>query len=315
MISSLLLCALITGVAKGGDFSGSAVGTTASSFLKLGVGGRAEAMGEAFSAVVDDASAMYWNPAALTRVPHRSVVLMHAAGIDKSYFDYGAFAQNLGRWGSVGVGLQYFSAGKLTETDDVSGADVGTFSPYDLAASIGYAYTWSSSSAPAFLAGTSFGLTFKHIESKILGSAQTQAVDIGLLSPTFFKEKVRLAFSAVNMGGEMKFDQESATLPMAFRFGASCRLYDRLLTAMDVALPKDNAPYVALGNEVSLFSAPTWRLDARFGLNTRTIGDVEGLHGISMGLGWGVSRMNFDYAFLPFGSLGNVHRLSLSSRF
>ena len=41
----------------------SKTGTTAAQFLKIGIGARALAMGGAYSAVSDDATALYWNPA------------------------------------------------------------------------------------------------------------------------------------------------------------------------------------------------------------------------------------------------------------
>jgi long-subunit fatty acid transport protein len=51
-----------------GDFNSDAKGTTAAKFLALGVDARAEAMGQAYSAVADEASALYWNPGAMTRI-------------------------------------------------------------------------------------------------------------------------------------------------------------------------------------------------------------------------------------------------------
>jgi hypothetical protein len=38
-------------------------GTTAAKFLSIGIGPRANAMGGAFTSIVNDASALYWNPA------------------------------------------------------------------------------------------------------------------------------------------------------------------------------------------------------------------------------------------------------------
>ena len=40
----------------------SKTGTTAAQFLKIGIGARALALGGAYSAIADDASALYWNP-------------------------------------------------------------------------------------------------------------------------------------------------------------------------------------------------------------------------------------------------------------
>jgi hypothetical protein len=55
----LLLPGLLYGQAK--------VGTAGAQFLELGVSARAVAMGEAFVAVANDATAVYYNPAGLTQ--------------------------------------------------------------------------------------------------------------------------------------------------------------------------------------------------------------------------------------------------------
>jgi hypothetical protein len=50
----------------------------AAAFLDTGVGARALAMGGAFVAVADDATAAYWNPAGLVQLREREFTLMHA---------------------------------------------------------------------------------------------------------------------------------------------------------------------------------------------------------------------------------------------
>jgi hypothetical protein len=43
-------------------------GSTAGAMLEIGVGARAEAMGGAFVAIAEDPSALYWNPAGITKL-------------------------------------------------------------------------------------------------------------------------------------------------------------------------------------------------------------------------------------------------------
>ena len=101
----ILVLALLPGALFGQSFSSSAKGTTAADFLQLGVGGRAMGLGGAYTAVADDASALYWNPAGLTSVEKRDVTFMHAQYLQSSFYDYAAYAQNLGKYGAFGAGF------------------------------------------------------------------------------------------------------------------------------------------------------------------------------------------------------------------
>lgn len=285
-------------------FNSGSRGTTTANFLKLGVGARAVGMGEAYAAAADDASALYWNPAGLTRIQSRTVTLMHASYIDSSAFDYGAYAQRLGL-GALGLGIQRFSAGSIQGTD-AAGADIGTFTPSDLAVSVGYARNWK---------GYSFGLGVKYVQSKILKTARTEALDLGILSPGYRDGRLRLALAVANLGGRMKFNEASEDLPLIIRLGSAYRISERWLAALDVDLPKDNQPGPAFGLEYRLPVKDGITLAGRAGYNGRTAGDVSGSSGISLGLGFGFRQFDVDYAIVPYGSLGSAHRFSVSYRF
>ena len=52
-------------------------GTTSMTFLKIGIGARAEGMAAGFVAVADDPSCLYWNPAGMVRMRGKSGVLFN----------------------------------------------------------------------------------------------------------------------------------------------------------------------------------------------------------------------------------------------
>src|SRR5262245_59502334 len=56
---------------------GSSAGTTGADVLKIGVGARAIAMGEAYAAQADDVSALYWNPGGLALMQERQASFMY----------------------------------------------------------------------------------------------------------------------------------------------------------------------------------------------------------------------------------------------
>ena len=51
-------------------------GEAGAQFLKIGAGARACAMGEAFTGIADDPSAIYWNPAGLTQMNSAQIIAM-----------------------------------------------------------------------------------------------------------------------------------------------------------------------------------------------------------------------------------------------
>ena len=76
----------------------------AGAFMEDGGGARALAMGGAFTAVADDPSATFWNPAGLARAADREVLVMHAERFgDLIDRDFAAYAQPVG-WSLLGGG-------------------------------------------------------------------------------------------------------------------------------------------------------------------------------------------------------------------
>ena len=276
-------------------------GTSGAQFLKLPVGARATAMGEAYSAVAKDADALHWNPAALASLSGRSVSFSHAVLFGELSHDCLAYAQPLGK-GAVGAGVQYLSAGKVMETDDLGFETGGIMRPRDMAVSLAYARSFG---------GAALGLSLKYIDSRLAGSASAFAADIGTLFRV--SARLKLAFAAQNLGGKLKFDRESDPLPVNYKIGSSWEMGRAWLGALDINFPRDNKPFAGLGTEYR-YNTGEWAFSGRLGYNTRAVGDINGA-GLSIGGGAGFRSTRLDYAFTPFGSAGAVHMISLTASF
>ena len=100
-------------------------GTTTASFLKIGVGARAAAMGEAFSAVASDGTSLYWNPAGLTQLKTKEISATYNSWFEEIKQGYLSLTFLSSR-GTMGLGINYVDMGKL-EGRDVEGNPTGDF--------------------------------------------------------------------------------------------------------------------------------------------------------------------------------------------
>jgi hypothetical protein len=264
-------------------------------------------LGEAYSVLVDNAEALAWNPAALNKVKKRSFSFMHAAHAESAVHDYAGYAQNLDAYetdGAFGFGVAYFSAGDISRRD-TTGRETGTLTPYDIAFLAGYALQYNS---------VTFGLSWKNIRSQLEDTAQARALDVGVLSPRLWGERLQAGFTVANFGGRYNFDKEFERLPLTARAGAALEL-ERWSAEVDGIFPRDNDPYGALGVEYLVPVKDQGRLAFRAGINSLTKGDLPGTTGLSLGMGFGFPKFSLDYGIVPMGRVDLMHRVSMSLDF
>jgi len=291
-----------------GGFDGNSAGTSTAQFLKIASGARGVALGEAFSALTDDAGALDWNPAGLIKIKKRSIAFMHSPYLAATYADFFSYAERAGEVGSWGMSVKYMNYGRITETD-TAGVETGDFTPYDVCVNVGFAtYITGFNKEPEerFV----LGATGKLIRSELRASDSTVSSDIGILFPYMFENRFQLAMSAQNVMGTLRYDKEEYPLPLILRFGSVTRISDFFLVTADIVGPRDNAPFLAMGGELKTGFGKKMDLSLRSGFNSRALTDLRGFRNLTFGAGFRYWFYSIDYSFSPFGDLGSAHRIS-----
>jgi hypothetical protein len=292
-------------------------GTTSATFLKLGIGSRAIGMGEAFSALSDDITALYWNPAGLVQLKKSEIQVTHNESFEGIKHEFLGYAVPLSK-GTLAIAAYGVTIPKdlerrsgLYEDDPFEPYTVsqGNFGAYDMALHISY--------AKQINANLSGGVSLKLIQQNIDDiSAYGAAADIGALYRVP-DSRLSLAFVLENMGPKIKFRDEGYYPPFTVRLGSAWRWNNMITQTLDVSKSIDNFPFIMTGCEFT----PIEFLAVRVGYKYRIEGQelTDDMAGLSAGLGVNllVSNMNFrlDYAFTPYGVLGNSQRFSITSFF
>ena len=205
-------------------------------------------------------------------------------------------------FGTLGVGIQYLSYGTLDETD-VTGLGTGTFKPNDMAVSVSYGRE---------IKDLMLGVNLKYISEKLQKTGNAVAVDIGGMYK-MMDNKLTIGVAAQNIGTKMKFDDQKEKLPMNIKAGGAYKVAKDWLVAVDINAPNDNKVIFGGGIEKEFHALKNVDAAARVGYNTST-NDTGGLNGLTAGAGVTYKGYCLDYAFVPFGDLGNSHKVSLGMK-
>ena len=300
MIRRIIICAVIIITAAAQSAVAGEAGTSGFMFLRLGNGARPSGLAEAFTAVSDDASSIYYNPAGMANVEGLELDLTHSEWLVDIRFEQITLVNEM-LGGAVGLnftGLYYGELDRYGEAPTLT--PDGTFSPYDLAISGGY--------AADVLPNLSVGGTVKLIYAKIdFESASSWAVDLGVMHRSRIKG-ITLGASLLNLGPQAKFVEEKFYPPLELRVGAAYKVTDErlkgsLLLSADAVFPNDSDVKILGGAEYILKQT----LSVRFGYKGNYYAQ-----GATIGCGVYYKGLKFDYAYMPIEyDLGNVHRVSL----
>lgn len=307
------------------------LGTSGAQFLQIPVGARAAGMGGAFTAPAADASALYWNPAGIVRVPGAEFFAGHTAWWGGIQLNHAAFAQTFDAIGSVGLSMTLLTMSKMEITTELQPEGTGqTFDAQDLMIGVSYARTLTEDFA--------VGVTAKFVSQRIWNTtASGIAFDVGTQYRVGFRD-LTIAMSMTNFGSDLTYDgrdlqvkydasgqnpnnrltparlqAEEFPLPLHFQVGVSMTAVDRegfrWLLAADATHPNDNRERINTGMELTIADHFVLRGGYRFGYDTEsfTLGA-----GVIVPLGSG--GLMFDYAYAAYDPLPDIHRLSVGVR-
>jgi len=245
-------------------------GTSGAQFLQLSAGGRASALGGAYTAFAHGVESVYINPAGLARLVQKEAAFTHYQLYADMTYENVAVAVPLSS-GTITFSAQAFLSGDIQETtiDSPQGTD-RTISANDLSFNLSYARNMTDK----FTAGATFKLL-------VLNLAEVQATgvafDVGALYNVGVKN-IRIGFAVSNFGPDLRYkgeplnfetrksdnqDQSSDVnasyvseyfqLPLTFRIGFA---YDpvntenhRLSLLADGVNPNDQKENLAVGVE------------------------------------------------------------------
>lgn len=317
----------------------SKAGTTAATFLEVGVGASAMGMGGAYVSVAENATALYWNAAQIVSLSQIGVALVHTNWIADTKFDYAGLVVPLGDFGTLGFSITSLSMPDMKVRSIELPEGTGEFfSAGDMAGSITYARRLTERFA--------IGLTAKYIQQNIWHeSASAFAIDVGTSFKTDLAGGMTIGATLSNFGTSMKMsgrdtrtfirldktklgsneriptniEFDSWDLPLLFQIGVSTRIVDnnqyRWTVAVDALHPSDNYESLNAGTQVVFFEI----LAVRAGYRSLFLNDAEG--GASFGFGVmapefiGNMSVGFDYAFQDMGRLKSVHVFTIDLRF
>jgi len=303
------------------NLGGQRVGTSAAQFLKIGIGARAMAMGEAYVAIANDASALYWNPAGISQFNQNSAFFTYNQWFTDIKVTYAGGVFHLNPANSLGAFCAALSCDDMLETTELQPFGTGRYFSYgDLLVGLTYARNMTDK--------FSFGITFKYLQETMAElTLRSVLFDLGTYYKTGWKS-VRFAVAVANFANEIgpegsftyqnlqnqtikvtKFQKFSP--PIIFRIGLAGEVFQKnqhkLTTTVQLNHPNDNSENLNFGSEYWFRNLLALRAGYITGRADRDLS-----FGVGLQIPVGYKRIGIDYSYTNFGRLGFVNQYSIN---
>jgi hypothetical protein len=258
----------------------------------IGGGARALSLGEGGAAAATGAESLFWTPAGIAGSPEPEFLLGHTSWVQDLNNEAGAAVLPLGGLGVVGVSGSWQTLSGIEERD-AAGNLVKKLSLTTGNGNLAFAREFGSHAS----FGVSGGFRIQNgvgINKKAIPVGLGFGADIG---------EVRLGLSAVGVLAPLPAYQ--ASLAWRLKSGGVG------LLLMGGAVLRQDEDRVGAGLEAEV--GKVLRLRAGYMAPFQESG-LDGFSNLTAGIGLAYRTLSIDYAFLPLGDLGQVHRVQVSLR-
>lgn len=309
VVKALLMAALGIGVATP-IFAAESAGQ-AGAYLKMGVGARALGMGSAFTAVANDSTAAFWNPAGLAKLKKHEASFMHANLTDDRDYNFFNYAHVLNGKdgksnGTIALSHINFGIDGIPETrEDANGnpeldpnGNVKIYSYFEDTETNTF-ISYGKAVTDKFYAG----VNLKYLKQKLFtNKADTMGLDLGFMYD--WNDKTTVGLSVRDLGESMDWDTNAGTkddVPVTTTFGVAHKCNDKLLVAADLNKVKDMDVKFFCGAEYQIHDNVSLRVGSH---------DSD----LTLGASFKLDTWRFDYSYAD-ETLGDAHRISASKTF
>ena len=266
------------------------VGKSGFGFLKISPSARAAGMGDAFTAVANDVTAIFYNPAGLINIESFDFSFNHTDWIVIS----GVIAMPFGRRGNLGLGFIKFDTEDFEETTVLEPEGTGRMiQAGDIALSLAYAIRLTDN--------LSFGFKTQYIEETIdKDKAKAITADFSTYYRTGFRD-LTLAMIMKNFGPEAKFLSDKFKLPLYFNINTAMSLIGeqgsgfQWLVSAESAFATDYRDRYHVGTEIWIADLVAVRSGYKFFYDTE-----DWTVGAGLKLGVGSRKIIIDVAYSNF---------------
>jgi len=304
-------------------FGNSRSGTSGMQFLKVCPDARAGSLGGAVTAIANDPSAAYWNPAGLVKGDTGKFNLQisttrYFANTNQHWF---SAVFNKGMYTKLGLSLAYNDYGSMTETTE--------FQPFGTGRTFNMnSWTMAGSYARILTNFFSFGLNIKWAHEGLAGVAVNNVLfDFGLRYDLDIRN-ARFAVTLNNFGANVKpnghmevlkfngqsdiTDFQRVSVPAVFRLGFAMDAWrgnsQSLVGTTQLNHYSDNNETFSLGAEYAWHKLLFLRTGYEFGIDEGGLPSA----GVGLKLQKRAGTLSIDYGFCNKTRLGNIHRIGLS---